>query len=108
MNDESISIPANPTTPQSSQASEANSNPRPQHHDSDRQQSERSTNSDISDKIVDPLDLVYRGGYDRDPQEILGNPAVAPPMLSEGRDLRVDIFTESEEAAPDSDKDESL
>lgn len=43
------------------------------------------------------MDLVYTGGYDRGPQEILGNPAVAPPMLSEGRDLRVDIFKEAEE-----------
>lgn len=52
------------------------------------------------DKVVDVMDLVYKGGYSKDPQEILGNPAVAPPTLSEGRDLRADIFREAEEAAP--------
>lgn len=52
------------------------------------------------DDIVDVMDLVYAGGYDRDPQEILGNPAVAPEMLSDGRDLRPDLFREAEEAAP--------
>lgn len=52
-------------------------------------------------QLVDPLDLVYSGGFDGDPQEILGNPAVAPEMLSEGRDLRVDLFRETEEANPD-------
>ncbi|MBD3881422.1 hypothetical protein IFO70_06610 [Phormidium tenue FACHB-886] len=52
------------------------------------------------DNIVDVMDLVYAGGYDRDPQEILGNPAVAPEMLSDGRDLRPDLFREAEEAAP--------
>jgi hypothetical protein len=49
------------------------------------------------DRIVDVMDLVYKGGYSRDPQEILGNPAVAPQMLSEGRDLRVDLFADAEE-----------
>jgi hypothetical protein len=55
-------------------------------------------------QVADPRDLVYSGGFDRDPQEILGNPAVAPPMLSEGRDLRVDIFREAEDAAPGQDE----
>ena len=53
------------------------------------------------ERIVDPRDLVYSGGFDRDPQEILGNPAVAPEMIQEGRDLRVDLFRETEEANPD-------
>lgn len=48
-------------------------------------------------KVVDPMDLVYKGGYTKDPQEILGNPAVAPQMYTESRDLRVDIFREAEE-----------
>ena len=52
------------------------------------------------DNVVDVRDLVYKGGFSKDPQEILGNPAVAPQMLSEGRDLRVDIFREAEEAVP--------
>jgi len=52
-------------------------------------------------KVVDPRDLVYKGGFKGDPQEILGNPAVAPEMLSEGRDLRVDLFKDAEEANPE-------
>lgn len=53
---------------------------------------------------VDVLEnLVYSGGYDRDPQEILGNPAVAPEMLQEGRDLRTDLFREADEADPNSE-----
>lgn len=51
-------------------------------------------------QMVDVQDLVYKGGFDKDPQEILGNPAVAPEMLQEGRDLRVDLFKEAEDTVP--------
>ncbi|HEY9619038.1 MAG TPA: hypothetical protein V6C78_01650 [Crinalium sp.] len=54
-------------------------------------------------QVMDVRDLVYKGGFDRDPQEILGNPAVAPEMLQEGRDLRVDLFRDAEEADTDQD-----
>lgn len=67
-----------------------------------QEQSETQKVATDPSKLVDPLDLVYSGGFDGDPQEILGNPAVAPEMLSEGRDLRVDLFRETEEASPDS------
>ncbi|HCF29239.1 MAG TPA: hypothetical protein DEV81_19010 [Cyanobacteria bacterium UBA11049] len=63
---------------------------------------DRSTDSP---ETVDVMDLVYKGGFDRDPQEILGNPGVAPEMLQEGRDLRVDLFRESEEADPNKKDD---
>lgn len=55
---------------------------------------------DDSSKMMDPLDLVYSGGVDRDPQEIISNPAVAPQTLSDGRDLRVDLFKDPDEADP--------
>lgn len=52
------------------------------------------------DQAMDVRDLVYKGGFDKAPQEILGNPAVAPQMLQEGRDLRVDLFRDAEDADP--------
>jgi hypothetical protein len=64
-------------------------------------QADESEKSPIDAKVVDTRDLVYKGGYTKDPQEILGNPAVAPQMYTEGRDLRSDIFREAEEAIPE-------
>ncbi|MBW4460410.1 MAG: hypothetical protein KME47_09240 [Nodosilinea sp. WJT8-NPBG4] len=37
-------------------------------------------------ETFDPRDLVTKGGYDKDPQEILSNPAVVPQMLGDRRD----------------------
>lgn len=45
-------------------------------------------------KIVDPMDLVYSGGYTGDPREIVENPAVTPEMLNEPGDLRADELDE--------------
>lgn len=41
---------------------------------------------------VDVQDLVNKGGYDRDPREIVENPAVAPQMITEPHDLRSDMI----------------
>ncbi|MBD2465652.1 hypothetical protein H6G89_32185 [Oscillatoria sp. FACHB-1407] len=78
-----------------------NDNQNDNQDDQHQEQSEANKTAPDSPQIVDPLDLVYSGGFTGDPQEILGNPAVAPEMLSEGRDLRVDIFRDTEEATPD-------
>lgn len=43
-------------------------------------------------RVVDPLDLVYSGGYLGDPREILSNPAVAPQMLDDTPDNLRDDF----------------
>lgn len=45
-------------------------------------------------KIVDPNDLVYRGGYQGDPRELVENPAVTPEMPNEPGDLRADELDE--------------
>ena len=37
-------------------------------------------------ETFDPRDLVNKGGYDKDPKEILSNPAVAPQMLDDRLD----------------------
>jgi hypothetical protein len=52
-------------------------------------------------KTYDVMDLVSKGGYEGDPQEILGNPGVAPEMYQEGRDLRVDLYRDADEVSPD-------
>nr|WP_290224886.1 hypothetical protein [Trichocoleus desertorum] len=52
-------------------------------------------------ETYDVLKLVRTGGFEGDPQEILGNPAVAPEMIQEGRDLRPDLFREADEVSPD-------
>lgn len=45
-------------------------------------------------KIVDPMNLVYSGGYTGDPREIVENPAVTPEMPNEPGDLRADELSE--------------
>ncbi|MBD2067670.1 hypothetical protein H6F93_09025 [Leptolyngbya sp. FACHB-671] len=54
-------------------------------------------------KTYDVMDLVSKGGYEGDPQEILGNPGVAPQMYQEGRDLRVDLYRDADETSTDQD-----
>ncbi|WAL61383.1 hypothetical protein [Thermocoleostomius sinensis] len=55
----------------------------------------------IEAKIVDVRELVYGGGSDRDPQELLTNPAVAPQMLDDRRDVRSDLMRDSENPSTD-------
>ncbi|MEP0871285.1 hypothetical protein NDA01_15860 [Trichocoleus desertorum AS-A10] len=70
---------------------------------SSEKQNQSSKGSDRPQEVetYDVLKLVRPGGFDGDPQEILGNPAVAPEMIQEGRDLRPDLFREAAEASPD-------
>ncbi len=53
----------------------------------------KQTEPDSSEpRVVDPLDLVYSGGYVGDPREILSNPAVAPQMPDDTPDNLRDDF----------------
>jgi hypothetical protein len=45
-------------------------------------------------KIVNTDDLVYSGGTEADPRELVENPAVTPEMLNEPGDLREDVLEE--------------
>ncbi len=45
-------------------------------------------------KTVNPIDLVYSGGYEGDPRELVENPAVTPEMINEPGDLRADELDE--------------
>lgn len=45
------------------------------------------------DKLIDPRELNYQGGYTGDPREIVENPAVAPDMVEPApEDLRDDLM----------------
>jgi hypothetical protein len=47
-------------------------------------QSNNPDNTQPTDgKTFDPRDLVTKGGYDKDPREIVENPAVTPQMLDD-------------------------
>lgn len=55
-----------------------------------------------SAQVVNPSeDLVYKGGYTNDPEEILSNPAVAPEMLDDRRDIRADLSRDPDSAQAD-------
>ncbi|MGB3310233.1 MAG: hypothetical protein WBG32_14000 [Nodosilinea sp.] len=53
-----------------------------QHNNSDNIQS-------TDEETFDPRDLVTKGGYDKDPREIIANPAVTPQMPGDRRDAGV-------------------
>lgn len=46
------------------------------------------------ENAVDPRDLVRKSKADKDPREIVENPAVAPQMLNQPGDLRIDTLEE--------------
>ncbi|MDX2211963.1 MAG: hypothetical protein SFY66_01620 [Oculatellaceae cyanobacterium bins.114] len=50
--------------------------------------SDRPIEETASHRIVDPLDLVSTTSFNRDPHEIIKNPAVTPKMLDGHNDLR--------------------
>lgn len=49
-------------------------------------QDKNPDNSQSTDgETFDPRDLVTKGGYDKDPREIIDNPSVTPQMLGDRR-----------------------
>lgn len=42
--------------------------------------------------VKDPRDLVMKGGYNKNPRELVNNPAVTPEMLNEPGDIRHDLI----------------
>lgn len=61
--------------------------PSPDNKDLDRE----STNDD---RVMDPRDLAYTGGFQGSAREIVENPAVTPEMPNEPGDLRSDMLEE--------------
>lgn len=57
-----------------------------------------------ADRVVDPKNLVYSGGFNGDPRELLETPGVVPEGLDQApEDLRPDLFRET-----DSSEDEPI
>jgi len=54
--------------------------PTPDAANPDPQSAETTPETTPDDNIVDPRDLVYKGGYEGDAAAIVNNPAVTPPM----------------------------
>lgn len=46
------------------------------------------------DRVMDPRDLTYTGGFQGNAREIVENPAVTPEMPNEPGDLRDDLLEE--------------
>lgn len=61
--------------------------PSPQNPDMDRA-------NETDDRVMDPRDLTYTGGFQGNAREIVENPAVTPQMLNEPGDLRADELEE--------------
>lgn len=61
--------------------------------------SQQSTSkAEREEKIVDPRDLVYSGGSDRDPREVIENPAVTPELVDQApEDLRDDLMPKNKD-----------
>jgi hypothetical protein len=60
--------------------------------------SEQLDQNTKDDRLIDPLELVNRGGYRGNPREIVENPAVAPETLEPApEDLRPDLFRDDQE-----------
>lgn len=51
-----------------------------QNHDTSNEPKQNNADG-TDDRVVDPMDLVYKGGFDGNPRDIVENPAVAPQML---------------------------
>jgi hypothetical protein len=49
----------------------------------ENQQNNPNNNRSIEEETFDSRDLVNKGGYDKDPREIVENPAVTPQMLDD-------------------------
>ena len=52
------------------------------------------TPSTSDDKTVDVRDLVSKLGYEKDPREVIENPAVTPQMLDESDDSQAGMDRE--------------
>lgn len=60
----------------------------------EEQHSYEDVKTDI--KMADPIDLVYKGGFQGNPRDIVSNPAVAPEMIDNMTDLNDHLRRDSE------------
>jgi hypothetical protein len=55
----------------------------------ENENTKNAQNSSSEDQTVDVRDLVSKGGYQKNPREIVENPAVTPQMPEESSDSQV-------------------
>lgn len=56
---------------------------------------------ELDKQAVDPRDLVYKGGYNKNPREVVENPAVTPQMLDEPQETRAGYIRDDRDEAED-------
>lgn len=52
---------------------------------------------EVAEEAIDPRELVTKGGYYKDPREIVADPAVTPQMYDTMDDLRGDLTRDEDE-----------
>lgn len=52
-------------------------------------QNPNAEDQNTEDKTYDPRDLVYKSGFQKNPREIIENPAVTPQIRDESSDSQV-------------------
>jgi hypothetical protein len=62
-----------------------------------KKQSNSGNEQEPDIRAVDPMDLVYKGGFTGNAREIVDNPAVAPQMLNPPEYLRDDMLESGDE-----------
>lgn len=50
------------------------------------------------ERVMDPRDLVYKGGPTKDPREVVTNPSVTPEKHNEAEHLRSDLLKDESES----------
>ncbi|MGQ4647142.1 hypothetical protein [Lyngbya aestuarii] len=65
--------------------------PKPSAEQEKNQDELQTVQESVLEEAVDPRDLVTKGGYTKDPAEIVNNPAVTPQMLDDSEELRSDL-----------------
>ncbi|MBD1912070.1 MULTISPECIES: hypothetical protein [unclassified Leptolyngbya] len=62
------------------------------------QEANQKRSDSVDERVVDPMDLVYKGGFEGNPRDIVENPAVAPQMLeSPTIDARASLMTRDQD-----------
>ncbi|BAU66027.1 hypothetical protein STA3757_34280 [Stanieria sp. NIES-3757] len=56
----------------------------------------RESKQSMIEQAVNPPELINQPNFPKNPEELLSNPAVAPQMLDDRRDLRGDLTRDEE------------
>lgn len=85
----------------SNKTSDSSSHKNQKKEDQKSQQPSQKSAIDSSKVVTPSEDLVYKGGYTNNSEEIIANPAVAPEMIDDRRDTRPDLTHNAEDTQTD-------